>query len=81
MDPYDIIESINKINLLLKPFKQRLAYLDRILMLFIILGIALVAGISTLFGVYVTYVLSILLIIMYFASMAFVLIKIKKESN
>ena len=81
MDPYDIIESINKINLLLKPFKQRLAYLDRILMLFIVLGIALVAGISTLFGVYVTYVLSILLIIMYFASMAFVLIKIKKESN
>jgi hypothetical protein len=77
----ELESSIAKINNLLLPFKERIAQCDRICILYGVLGVIMVSILSVVCGIYVSFILSLVLSFLYIVGLVFLLYKSKKLTS
>lgn len=73
--------SLNRINKVILPFRQRLAQNERRMFLYLLLGFAITIGLSLVFGFFVHYALSIVLICLYFGGLIYIVRKYQRENE
>jgi hypothetical protein len=69
------------INELLKCSKGKSAFYDRLILFYLVFGLAIMSTLSIVLGIYVNYALSIILGIFYFGGLIVLIVKIKKLSS
>ena len=81
IDVKQLESSINKINSIIMPFKERLARNERHMYLYLLGGLALILSLAILLGILVHFALSILLICSYLGGMIYIIRRYQKENN
>ncbi len=77
----ELENSIIKVTKLLLPFKEKIAECDRICILYGIIGVLMVSILSVVCGIYVSFILSLVLSFLYLVGLVFLLYKSKKLTS
>lgn len=80
--PYSEFEnSVHRINAIVKPLKVKHSFYDKVLLLYLILGILVVGALAIVLGVFVHFSVAIVMAFVYFAGFVLLLLKIRKIHN
>ena len=65
----------------MKPFKDKVAYYDRIVLFYLFIGMLVMATLAIILGILVNFGISIVIAIIYFVGLTFLIVRTKKLTN
>ena len=81
IDVKQLESSINKVNTIILPFKERLARNEKHMYLYLLGGLAIILSLAIILGILVHFALSIVLICGYLGGMIFIIKRYRKEND
>ncbi len=80
IDHQQFNQSIDKINSIIAPFKQRLASNERQMYLYLLLGLFLFLALSILLGIVAHFALALVMIALYLCGLVYIIKKFQREN-